>query len=56
MTKYDGRRRGNPQSDRAIVLALVIGLAAIVGMGGMLYVNSGSSQTTNGTASASSVR
>jgi hypothetical protein len=56
MTKYDGRRWGDPRSDRGITWALVIGLVTIVAVGGVLYGNSGSSPNATGSASASSER
>lgn len=52
MTQADGRRRGDPQSDRGITWALVIGLVALVTVGGILYGQLGSSPHTTGTAAA----
>jgi len=37
MTKADGRRRGDPQSDRGITWALVLALIALIGVAGTLY-------------------
>ena len=37
MTKADGRRRGDPQSDRGITWALVLALFALIGVAGFLY-------------------
>jgi hypothetical protein len=37
MTKTDGRRRGDPKSDRGITWALVVALIAVIGVAGYLY-------------------
>jgi hypothetical protein len=37
MTKEDGRRRFDPESDRGITWALVVTLIAVMGVGGVWY-------------------
>jgi hypothetical protein len=54
MTKTDGRRRGDPKSDRGITWVLVLGLLAILVTGGYFY--GGAYMTTPSTASASGTR
>ena len=54
MTRIDGRRRGDPKSDRGITWALVLSLLAVLAVGGYFY--GGAYITKSNTASASGAR